>query len=239
MQYWWLPILFASASLVYHTAPTLAFLPPSTFTSTTSSVAESTPRIQSGYYYSQPTSHITYSGDNTAIASTIQPLVECSNDVFNSAAYASSSFDIASGVFTTDNIKVAFNVATFFPQIPWLFLILLPNANITKKLMGGYGERGHMIFNVVSRGDDVHFLNTPPYIHTQKYDRDRHHMLPRAFLHSRILHCSARWYCTNGWICECIRPKWWSSDGHGWHDAGECWMKQKQKYIHIAKMILT
>ena len=167
MQYWWRPILFASASLVYHAAPTLAFLPPSTFPSTTkSSVAELTPRIQSGYYYSQPTSRIIYSGDSTAIASTIQPLMECSNAVFNSAAYASSSFNIASGVFTTNNIKVAFNVATFFPQIPWLFLILLPNANITKKLMGGYGERGHMIFNVVSRGDDVHFLNTPPCIHT-------------------------------------------------------------------------
>ena len=59
------------------------------------------------------------------------------------------------------------------------------------------------------------------------YHRDRHHMLPRAFLHSRILHCSARWYCTNGWVCECIRPKWWSSDGHGWNDAGECWNKAK------------
>ena len=198
MQYWWRPILFASASLVYHAAPTLAFLPPSTFTSTTtSSVAELTPRIQSGYYSSQPTSRITYSGDNTAIASTIQPLVECSNDVFNSAAYASSSFDIASGVFTTDNIKVAFNVATFFPQIPWLFLILLPNANITKKLMGGYGEHNNMKFNVVSRGCCAFPQYSTMYPYTY-YHRDSHHMLPRAFLHSRILHCSARWYCTNG-----------------------------------------
>ena len=42
------------------------------------------------------------------------------------------------GVFTTNNIKTAFTIATFFPQLPWLFLILLPTTNITKKLLGGY-----------------------------------------------------------------------------------------------------
>ncbi|KAL9182148.1 hypothetical protein ACHAXT_012800 [Thalassiosira profunda] len=50
----------------------------------------------------------------------------------------SSSIDVAAGILTSDNIKVAFSVATFFPQLPWLFLILLPNAGVTKKLLGGY-----------------------------------------------------------------------------------------------------
>ena len=56
------------------------------------------------------------------------------------SALLSSSFDVAPGLLSTDNIKVAFSVATFFPQIFWLFLILLPNANVTKKLLGGYGK---------------------------------------------------------------------------------------------------
>ena len=34
-------------------------------------------------------------------------------------------------------IQQAFSVATFFPQPFWLFLVLLPNAGFTKKLMGG------------------------------------------------------------------------------------------------------
>ena len=35
-----------------------------------------------------------------------------------------SSFEVAS-LLSTDNIKVAFSVATFLPQIFWLFLILI------------------------------------------------------------------------------------------------------------------
>lgn len=50
---------------------------------------------------------------------------------------SSSSLDVAA-LFTAENIKVAFSVATFGPQLPWLFLILLPNTGITKKLFGGY-----------------------------------------------------------------------------------------------------
>jgi hypothetical protein len=34
-------------------------------------------------------------------------------------------------------IQQAFSAATFFPQPFWLFLVLLPNASFTKKLMGG------------------------------------------------------------------------------------------------------
>lgn len=37
---------------------------------------------------------------------------------------------------SADSIKTAFSVATFLPQPFWLFLILLPNAGITKKLFG-------------------------------------------------------------------------------------------------------
>ena len=43
-----------------------------------------------------------------------------------------------SPILSNENIKTAFNVATFGPQILWLFMIFLPNAQITKKLMGTY-----------------------------------------------------------------------------------------------------
>jgi len=39
-------------------------------------------------------------------------------------------------IFTPDSIKGAFNVATFLPQPFWLLPILLPKADITKKLFG-------------------------------------------------------------------------------------------------------
>ena len=51
-----------------------------------------------------------------------------------------STLNMASDILSTDNIKIAFSVATFFPQLPWLFLILLPNTGVTKKLLGGYGK---------------------------------------------------------------------------------------------------
>lgn len=55
-------------------------------------------------------------------------------------ASSSSSLHVASvsGLLSTENIKTAFSIATFGPQLPWLFLILLPNNVITKKLLGGY-----------------------------------------------------------------------------------------------------
>jgi hypothetical protein len=37
-------------------------------------------------------------------------------------------------------IHTAFSVATFFPQPFWLLIILLPNAKVTKQIMGGIGE---------------------------------------------------------------------------------------------------
>jgi len=49
----------------------------------------------------------------------------------------SSITTATNAVLTNENIKLAFNVATFFPQPFWLFLILLPQSTLTKKLMGG------------------------------------------------------------------------------------------------------
>jgi hypothetical protein len=40
--------------------------------------------------------------------------------------------------FPLDAIPDAFNIATFGPQLPWLLMIALPNAGITKKVMGGW-----------------------------------------------------------------------------------------------------
>ena len=51
----------------------------------------------------------------------------------------SSSSTTLSFIFSNDDIKQAFNVATFFPQPFWLLLILIPNSNFTKKVMGGLG----------------------------------------------------------------------------------------------------
>ncbi|KAL3796144.1 hypothetical protein HJC23_000647 [Cyclotella cryptica] len=56
------------------------------------------------------------------------------------SSFSTSTLDVASGLLSTESINVAFSVATFFPQIFWLFLILIPNANVTKRLMGGYGK---------------------------------------------------------------------------------------------------
>ncbi|KAL7531845.1 hypothetical protein ACHAXR_007659 [Thalassiosira sp. AJA248-18] len=75
----------------------------------------------------------TFASSTQMLATSAVPMLE---GTLNSAL--SSSLDMASGILTSDNIKVAFSVATFFPQLPWLFLILLPNAGITKKLLGGY-----------------------------------------------------------------------------------------------------
>jgi len=60
------------------------------------------------------------------------------SDSITTTLVASSSLHVASGLLSTENIKTAFNIATFGPQLPWLFLILLPNNVITKKLLGGY-----------------------------------------------------------------------------------------------------
>jgi hypothetical protein len=62
-------------------------------------------------------------------------------DTITSLSSSLSSSSIAtslSPILSNENIKTAFNVATFGPQILWLFMIFLPNAQITKKLMGTY-----------------------------------------------------------------------------------------------------
>lgn len=61
-------------------------------------------------------------------------------DFATNSAALSSSLDLSAGagILTTDNIKQAFSVATFLPQLFWLFLIFIPKSGITKKLMGGY-----------------------------------------------------------------------------------------------------
>lgn len=74
--------------------------------------------------------------DIATLATSTQPLIDGN---YFSSVLSSSSLDISDGLLSTENIKVAFSIATFFPQLPWLFLILLPNAGVTKKLLGGYG----------------------------------------------------------------------------------------------------
>ena len=54
----------------------------------------------------------------------------------NSASSYSSLLSADAIESSADSIKTAFSVATFLPQPFWLFLILLPNAGITKKLFG-------------------------------------------------------------------------------------------------------
>lgn len=42
------------------------------------------------------------------------------------------------GVLSNENIKKAFSLATFGPQLLWLLMIVVPKAEITKKIMGEY-----------------------------------------------------------------------------------------------------
>ena len=56
-----------------------------------------------------------------------------------SSATTLSESITSNGLFTVENIKVAFSLATFLPQPVWIFLIVFPNAKITKQIMGTYG----------------------------------------------------------------------------------------------------
>ena len=58
------------------------------------------------------------------------------SDTISQAASSSSSINLADGLLSNENIKQAFNLATFGPQLPWLFLILFPSTDVTKKLFG-------------------------------------------------------------------------------------------------------
>lgn len=96
--------------------------------------------------------------DVAAIASIVRPMTAFDNVVDSAALFSSSSSSSSSfldaaaasptpgGIFDAGSIKTAFSVATFFPQLPWLLLILLPRADVTKKLLGGYGEGGGRSF---------------------------------------------------------------------------------------------
>eukprot|EP00816_Leptocylindrus_hargravesii_P012710 CAMPEP_0196824138 /NCGR_PEP_ID=MMETSP1362-20130617/90604_1 /TAXON_ID=163516 /ORGANISM="Leptocylindrus danicus, Strain CCMP1856" /LENGTH=231 /DNA_ID=CAMNT_0042204293 /DNA_START=85 /DNA_END=780 /DNA_ORIENTATION=+ len=63
-----------------------------------------------------------------------------SGDVVTVSTSASSMLvsSLTDTIFTPDSIKGAFNVATFLPQPFWLLPILLPKADITKKLFGDF-----------------------------------------------------------------------------------------------------
>lgn len=50
-------------------------------------------------------------------------------------------------VLSNENIKQAFSLATFGPQYLWILLVLFPNTNVTKKVMGGYG--GIIAFSLI------------------------------------------------------------------------------------------
>lgn len=71
--------------------------------------------------------------ENTAHHALLDPdLMETVGTSLLSSATTSSSPLLLSN----DGIKTAFSVATFLPQPFWLLLILLPNSDITKKIMG-------------------------------------------------------------------------------------------------------
>ena len=59
-----------------------------------------------------------------------------SSSLSTSAAAALST--VLSTVLSNENISVAFNIATFGPQLLWLLIIFIPNTQITKKIMGSY-----------------------------------------------------------------------------------------------------
>lgn len=104
-----------------------------------SSILPSTPSRQassltpSTYVYEQ-TSRTTRTDLSLVDQSTIEYFNSNTlNDLGNSANLLST--DVMT-ILSNENISKAFNVATFGPQILWLFMILLPTADITKKLMG-------------------------------------------------------------------------------------------------------
>lgn len=67
-----------------------------------------------------------------------------------STAIESTTTFVSAGmgnVLSNENIKQAFSLATFGPQFLWILLVLFPNTNITKKVMGGYG--GILVFSLL------------------------------------------------------------------------------------------
>jgi hypothetical protein len=66
-------------------------------------------------------------------------------NVYYSTTKLNSLMDIV-GV-SPEPIHTAFSMATFGPQPFWLFIILLPKAEITKKLMGKLGVLNRILFS--------------------------------------------------------------------------------------------
>lgn len=65
---------------------------------------------------------------------------EISAFLSSSITTASTSVSAGNGLLVSpEPIHTAFSVATFLPQPFWLLMIVLPNANITRKIMGGLG----------------------------------------------------------------------------------------------------
>ena len=61
----------------------------------------------------------------------------------------SSSSTTLSFIFTNEDVKQAFNVATFLPQPFWLLLIFIPNTTFTKKVMGGLGTCLYVVYHLM------------------------------------------------------------------------------------------
>ena len=98
----------AAVALVLQSKPASSFVPQ--------------PSASSGVRCSQPSHQ----------AALLDPyLLEVGVDTASSSLL--SAADVGS---SAESIKTAFSVATFLPQPFWLFLILLPNTGITKKLFG-------------------------------------------------------------------------------------------------------
>ena len=51
------------------------------------------------------------------------------------------SIILSTDILMEESIHAAFSIATFFPQPFWVLLTLLPNASLTKKIMGGMGTQ--------------------------------------------------------------------------------------------------
>lgn len=61
-------------------------------------------------------------------------------------------------------IHTAFSVATFLPQPFWLLMILLPNSDITKRIMGGLGR-----LSLAQRVPAFHLTIDSTPVFTKKY----------------------------------------------------------------------
>jgi len=71
-------------------------------------------------------------------------IIDPSTAIESTTAILSAGLD---NVLSNENIKQAFSLATFGPQYLWILLVLFPNTNITKKVMGGYG--GILVFSLI------------------------------------------------------------------------------------------